>query len=66
MRYPCSYMIYSAAFDALPAEARDAVYHRMHGILDGDVRDPKYARLTTADRAAIVSILMETKPDWRF
>ena len=26
MRYPCSYMIYSEAFDALPDEARGAIY----------------------------------------
>jgi hypothetical protein len=29
LRYPCSYMIYSAAFDALPPEARDLVYRRV-------------------------------------
>jgi len=29
MRYPCSYMIYSDAFDALPSEAKDAIYRRM-------------------------------------
>jgi hypothetical protein len=29
MRYPCSYMIYSAQFEQLPALAKIAVYHRM-------------------------------------
>ncbi len=33
MRYPCSYMIYSPAFDALPVEARDAIYQRLWQIL---------------------------------
>src|SRR5262249_13221813 len=28
MRYPCSYMIYSGAFDALPDEGKEAVYAR--------------------------------------
>ena len=28
MRYPCSYMIYAPAFDALPITAKDAVYQR--------------------------------------
>jgi hypothetical protein len=46
-------MIYSAAFDALPAEAKDAVYRRMWQTLS-----PKPA----ADRQAIVEILRETKP----
>src|SRR5579859_8163279 len=32
-RYPCSYMIYSDAFDALPAGAKDAIYKRMWEIL---------------------------------
>ena len=35
MRYPCSYMIYSEAFDALPAEAKDAIYKRMWQVLVG-------------------------------
>jgi len=29
LKYPCSYMIYSAAFDALPATAKNAVYRKM-------------------------------------
>jgi len=29
LKYPCSYMIYSAAFDALPALAKNAVYRKM-------------------------------------
>ncbi len=53
LRYPCSYMIYSEAFDALPAEARDAVYRRMWKALSAK---------PVADRQAIVEILRETKP----
>jgi len=67
MRYPCSYMIYSEAFDALPGEARDAVYERMWRILAGKDKEAKYARLSLADRQAIVQILRETKkglPDY--
>ena len=62
MRYPCSYMIYSAAFDALPTDARDAIYHRMWQILSGKEDGEKYARLSAADRQAIVEILRDTKP----
>jgi hypothetical protein len=62
MRYPCSYMIYTPAFDSLPAEARAAIYQRMWEILSGREKGAKYARLSPADRQAIVEILRETKP----
>jgi hypothetical protein len=63
LRYPCSYMIYSAAFDALLNEAKDAVYRRLWQILSGKETAPRYARLSSADRQAIVEILRETKSD---
>jgi hypothetical protein len=63
LKYPCSYMIYSEAFDALPPEAKDLVYRRMWQVLSGQIRDSKYARLNLADRQAIVGILRETKAD---
>jgi len=63
MRYPCSYMIYADAFDALPAEAKEAIYKRMWQILSGEEKDAKYAQLSLADRRAIVEILRDTKPD---
>ena len=62
MRYPCSYMIYTDAFDSLPAEAKDAIYRRMWQILSGEEKDQRYARFTRADRQAIVEILRDTKP----
>jgi hypothetical protein len=49
-RYRCSYMIYSPAFDALPAEARSAVFARMR------------ERITDRDTMAILD---ETKGAWR-
>jgi hypothetical protein len=61
MRYPCSYMVYSGAFDALPSEAKGAIYERMWLILSGAVTDAKYARLSRADRQAILEILRDTK-----
>jgi hypothetical protein len=63
MRYPCSYMIYSPAFDALPATARDAVYQRLWAVLSGRESAKPYQRLSLADRQAIVEILRETKKD---
>jgi hypothetical protein len=62
-RYPCSYMIYTPAFDALPPMARDAVYARLWAVLSGAVQDARYKVLSEADRQAIVSILRDTKPD---
>ena len=61
LRYPCSYMIYTEAFDRLPPEASDAIYRRMWDVLSGRERGARYDRLTRADREAIVEILIETK-----
>jgi hypothetical protein len=62
LRYPCSYMIYTPAFDGLPARAKDAVYARLWEVLSGREKAPRYRSLTLADRQAIVEILRETKP----
>ena len=62
-RYPCSYMIYTEAFDTLPALAKDAIYQRMWVVLSGQENLDAYARLSLADRQAIVEILRDTKPD---
>ena len=62
MRYPCSYTIYGAAFDGLPAPARDAIYKRLWSVLSGEVNDARYAKLSAADRRAIIEILRDTKP----
>ena len=63
MRYPCSYMIYTRAFDALPPPAKAGIYQRLWDVLAGRVTDAVYDRLSPADRAAIVEILIDTKPD---
>ena len=62
-RYPCSYMIYTEAFDALPDLAKEAVYARLWEVLSGAVPESPYDRLALADRQAIVEILQATKPD---
>ncbi len=62
-RYPCSYMIYTDAFDALPDVAKDAVYTRLWSVLSGQEPDTVYARLSQDDRQAIVEILRDTKSD---
>jgi len=60
LRYPCSYMIYSPAFDALPLDVRHAVFTRMWEILSGRDRSAKYSRLSADDRQAIAEILSGT------
>lgn len=62
LRHPCSYMIYTRAFDALPEPAKAAVYRRMWDVLSGRATDGPYDRLSPADREAVVEILIDTKP----
>jgi peroxiredoxin len=68
-RYPLSYLIYSSAFDTLPEPAKGYVYHRLLQVLSGQDQSPDFAGLTPKDRQAILSILLETKPnlpeEWR-
>jgi hypothetical protein len=63
MKYPCSYMIYSAAFSALPNDVRAAIYSRMWEILSGRETSATYGRLSSSDRLAVVEILRATLPD---
>jgi hypothetical protein len=63
LKYPCSYLIYSPAFDALPAESKTAIYARLSDVLTGRITGERYRRLPAADRQAILEILRDTKPD---
>ena len=60
-KYPCSYLIYSKSFDALPAEAKDQVYRRLWDVLSGADQSKSFAHLTQEDRTAIREILLATK-----
>jgi hypothetical protein len=55
MRYPCSYMIYSPAFDGMPDRAKKAIYARIREVLGG---------FPAAERNAVLEILRETKKDF--
>jgi hypothetical protein len=63
LRYPCSYMIYADAFDALPASVRASVLHRLWQVLSGADSAPRYRRLSAGDRRAAIEILRATKPE---
>ncbi len=60
-KYPCSFLIYSAAFDQLPTVMRDEVYRRLWDILHGRDTNPDFAKIPEAQRLAVRDILLETK-----
>jgi len=61
-RYPCSYLVYSSAFAALPDEVRGHVWRRLWEVVTGRNTSRDYAHLTAADRKAIREILADTHP----
>ena len=63
-KYPCSYLVYSPAFDALPSQVRSIVIERMQVILSGEDQSEKFAHLSADDRKAILKILQDTKEDF--
>jgi hypothetical protein len=62
-RYPCSYLIYSEAFDSIPEPAKGYVWRRLLEILSGQDRSPDFASLSTEDRRGVFEILVATKPN---
>jgi len=63
-RYPCSYMVYSEAFEGLPAAVKAEVYDRMIATLTAHEAAVPHVRLSAEDRRAILEILKDTKPDF--
>lgn len=66
-RYPCSYLIYSDAFDGLPKEALDYLYRQLWLVLAGQTQDKDFAAIPAAERKAVLEILRATKrnlPDY--
>lgn len=68
-RFPCSFLIYSEAFDNLPPESLDYMYRRLWEVLNGKDTSPAFARLSAENRKAIREILLATKSNlpkyWR-
>jgi hypothetical protein len=62
-QYPCSYLIYSEAFDSLPEPAKTRVYRRLWEVLTDRDHTPAFARLSASDRRAVLEILLDTKKD---
>ncbi|MEZ0388316.1 MAG: hypothetical protein ACAI34_14680 [Verrucomicrobium sp.] len=69
-KYRCSYMIYSKAFEALPAQVKAEFYAQLWQVLKGhEGRDGVYAHLSEGEREHLKAILLATKKDlpayWR-
>jgi hypothetical protein len=62
--YPCSYLIYSESFDALPETVKRQVGKRLEAVLVRSADDQGYERLTAADRQAVAEILQATKGEF--
>ncbi len=60
-QYPCSYLIYSEAFDHLPEQATERIYRRLWEVLTGRDTSSAFTHLSTEDRRAILEILTDTK-----
>jgi hypothetical protein len=62
-RYPCSYLIYSDAFDGLPKSVRNMVYQQLWQVLTADEPSRRYRHLTKANQQSIIEILRATKTE---
>lgn len=67
-KYPCSYLIYSEAFDELPSELKEVIYQRLWSILNGNDSGRDFQKIPASTRVAVRDILLETKrplpPGW--
>ena len=64
-KYPCSYLIYSEAFDELPGLLKEAIYKRLFEVLTGE--EEEFESLSPDTRQAILEIIRETRsglPDY--
>jgi hypothetical protein len=62
-KYPCSYLIYSDAFDGLPKPMKEHLYTRLREILTGANVGADFQAIPAQTRQAILEILTDTKPD---
>ena len=60
-KYPLSYMVYSAPFDAMPDKVREHIYRRLYEVLSSKDQSPMYAKLAPEAKRAALEILRDTK-----
>lgn len=58
----CSYVIYSAAFDALPASLKSRILARLQEVLLGQDKGGRYSYIPAEEKQRIHAILRETHP----
>ncbi len=66
-KYPCSYLIYSKSFEALPDKIKEHIYKRLRDILTGKDDSPEFSNISAKTGRAILEILVDTKqglPDY--
>jgi hypothetical protein len=61
-KHPLSYLVYSAAFDGLPACTQQYIYARFAEILSGRDQSDTYSYLSADARERTLAILRATKP----
>lgn len=64
-RYPCSYLIYSAAFDDLTLELRQEILRQLGSALHGSADKPSLVHISPETQKAIYEILLETHPEFK-
>src|SRR5262249_59804153 len=52
-KHPCSYLIYSSAFDGLPASVKERTYRRLWDVLNGKESGKDFAHLNPIHPEAI-------------
>lgn len=60
LKYPCSYLIYSAGFQQIHPMMSRHLFRRLHDILTGNDETGEFDRLTINDRQAILEIITQT------
>lgn len=61
-KHPCSYLIYSEAFESLPAQLKERIFQRLWSVLTGETIDG-FENLDAETRQALREILIATKAD---
>jgi hypothetical protein len=60
-KYPCSFLVYSPAFDAMAQPIREVILQKLYDVLTGKVAEKPFADMHAADRQAVLEILRATK-----
>jgi len=63
-KYPCSYLIHSPAFAALPDQVRRPILERLDAVLVGKDVSPEFNHLTESMRRDIREILRDTHSEF--